>query len=111
MAIKPLALFVKHDGVSARASITCQYKCGNACSHEVPNTSGSEYFRIWVVNLLLTVVTLGLYLPFARARQLRYFHENTLIDGAPLAFHGDPWKMLRGYLIIGAALLGKKKRI
>ncbi|KDB52577.1 hypothetical protein X805_17970 [Sphaerotilus natans subsp. natans DSM 6575] len=67
--------------------------------------SGSEYFRIWVVNLLLTVMTLGLYLPFARARQLRYFHENTLIDGAPLAFHGDPWKMLRGYLIIGAALL------
>ena len=67
--------------------------------------SGSEYFRIWVVNLLLTVVTLGLYLPFARARQLRYFHENTLIDGAPLAFHGDPWKMLRGYLIVGAALL------
>ena len=45
MAIKPLALFVKHDGVSARASITCQYKCGNACSHEVPNTSGGEYFR------------------------------------------------------------------
>ena len=45
VAIKPLALFVKHDGVSARSSITCQYKCGNACSHEVPNTSGGEYFR------------------------------------------------------------------
>ncbi|QXW00525.1 MULTISPECIES: PhoX family protein [Rhodococcus] len=45
MAIKPLALFVKHDGVSSRASITCQYKCGNACSHEVPNTSEGAYFR------------------------------------------------------------------
>ncbi|NMM88290.1 phosphatase [Rhodococcus sp. SRB_17] len=45
MAIKPLALFVKHDGMSSRASITCQYKCGNACSHEVPNNSQGEYFR------------------------------------------------------------------
>ncbi|UFS94444.1 PhoX family protein [Nocardia huaxiensis] len=44
MSIKPLALFVKHDGASARSSVTCQYKCGNACFHEVPNTSKNEYF-------------------------------------------------------------------
>ncbi|MBJ8347661.1 PhoX family phosphatase [Antrihabitans sp. YC2-6] len=44
MALKPLALFVKHDGRSARASITCRYKCGDACSHPVPNTSSGEYF-------------------------------------------------------------------
>ncbi|MFN9451679.1 MAG: YjgN family protein [Rubrivivax sp.] len=62
--------------------------------------SGSEYFRIWVVNLLLIVVTLGFYLPFAKARRLRYFYANTLVDGQPLAFHGDPWKMFRGYLVM-----------
>ena len=28
--------------------------------------SGSEYFGIWIVNLLLMLVTLGLYWPFAR---------------------------------------------
>ena len=33
------------------------------------SASGSEYFRIWIVNLLLTIVTLGLYLPFAKARR------------------------------------------
>lgn len=44
MSLKPLALFVKHDGHSSRASMTCQYKCGNACFHEVPNTSKGEYF-------------------------------------------------------------------
>ena len=38
--------------------------------------SGSEYFRIWIVNLLLILVTLGLYLPFAKARRLRYFYGN-----------------------------------
>jgi uncharacterized membrane protein YjgN (DUF898 family) len=62
--------------------------------------SGSEYLRIWIVNLLLTVVTLGFYLPFAKARRLRYFYANTLIAGQPLAFHGDPWKLLRGYLVM-----------
>ncbi|MGY1948958.1 PhoX family protein [Nocardia asiatica] len=44
MNLTPLALFVQHDGQSSRASITCQYKCGNACFHEVPNTSNGEYF-------------------------------------------------------------------
>ncbi|MBF6237745.1 PhoX family phosphatase [Nocardia otitidiscaviarum] len=42
--MKPLALFVKHDGASARAAVTCRYKCGNACAHEVPNSSAGEYF-------------------------------------------------------------------
>src|ERR1700761_197457 len=67
--------------------------------------SGSEYFRIWVVNLLLTVVTIGLYYPFAKVRRLRYFHAATEIDGHALAFHGDPWKMLRGFLLV-AAMVG-----
>jgi uncharacterized membrane protein YjgN (DUF898 family) len=62
--------------------------------------SGSEYFRIWLVNLLLCIVTLGFYLPFARARRLAYFHANTRVGGEPLGFHGNPWKMLRGYLLM-----------
>jgi uncharacterized membrane protein YjgN (DUF898 family) len=62
--------------------------------------SGSEYFRIWIVNLLLILVTLSLYAPFAKARKLRYLQANTLVDGDALGFHGDPWKMLRGYLLI-----------
>jgi uncharacterized membrane protein YjgN (DUF898 family) len=66
--------------------------------------SGSEYFRIWIVNLLLTLVTLTLYYPWAKVRRLRYFYANTLIDGQPLDFHADPWKILRGYLLIGFML-------
>jgi uncharacterized membrane protein YjgN (DUF898 family) len=62
--------------------------------------SGSEYLRIWIVNLLLTVLTLGLYLPFAKARRLRYFYSNTLIDGQALSFHGKPWTMFRGYVLL-----------
>jgi uncharacterized membrane protein YjgN (DUF898 family) len=67
--------------------------------------SGSEYFRIWIVNLLLTLVTLSLYHPWAKVRRLRYFHGNTLVGGQPLDFHGDPKKMLRGYLLVGLMVL------
>jgi uncharacterized membrane protein YjgN (DUF898 family) len=63
--------------------------------------SGSEYFRIWIVNLLLLLLTLGIYYPWAKVRRLRYFHGNTLVDGAPLDFHGNPRKMLKGYLLVG----------
>lgn len=67
--------------------------------------SGSEYFRIWIVNLLLTVVTLTLYYPWAKVRRLRYFHGNTIVGGHALDFHGDPKKMLRGYLLVGVMVL------
>ncbi len=67
--------------------------------------SGSEYFRIWIVNLLLVLVTLGIYFPWAKVRRLRYFYGSTEVAGAPLDFHGDPKKMLRGYLLTGALVL------
>jgi len=67
--------------------------------------SGSEYFRIWVVNLLLTLVTLGLYLPFAKARRLSYFYANTQVDGQALAFHGNPWRMFRGFVLLALLML------
>jgi uncharacterized membrane protein YjgN (DUF898 family) len=67
--------------------------------------SGSEYFRIWIVNLLLTLVTLGLYLPWARVRKFQYFYRNTWVDGDALDFHGNPRRMLRGMLIAAAFLI------
>jgi uncharacterized membrane protein YjgN (DUF898 family) len=76
--------------------------------HALPITftgSGSEYFRIWSVNLLLTLVTLGLYYPWAKVRRLRYFYGNTQVGGHALDFHGDPKRMLRGFLLVGAMVL------
>lgn len=67
--------------------------------------SGSEYFRIWIVNLGLTLITLGLYYPWAKVRKLRYFHLNTQVAGHAFDFHGQPRRMLRGYLLM-ALLLG-----
>lgn len=67
--------------------------------------SGSEYFRIWIVNLLLTLLTLGLYYPWAKVRRLRYFHGNALVGEHPFGFHADPRKMLRGYLLVALLLV------
>lgn len=62
--------------------------------------SGSEYLRIWIVNLALTLVTLGLYLPFARARKLRYLYGCTEVDGHAMSFDGNPWVMFRGHVLV-----------
>ena len=67
--------------------------------------SGSEYLRIWSVNLLLILLSCGLYLPFAKIRRIRYFYANTLIDGEALAFHGDAWKMFRGFMLLAVLML------
>ncbi|HEX5354921.1 MAG TPA: YjgN family protein [Aquabacterium sp.] len=67
--------------------------------------SGSEYFRIWIVNLLLMLVTLGLYYPWAKVRKLQYFYGNTVVIGHPLAFHGNPKQMLRGFLLVSLLMV------
>lgn len=36
---------------------------------------GAEYFRIWVINLLLTLATLGIYSAWAKVRKARYFWQ------------------------------------
>jgi uncharacterized membrane protein YjgN (DUF898 family) len=61
--------------------------------------NGSEYFRIWIVNLLLNLVTLGLYSPWAKVRREKYFHRNTLLDGCGFDFHGRPLAILKGRIL------------
>ncbi|MGD7787300.1 PhoX family protein [Propionibacteriaceae bacterium Y1700] len=39
--LRLLPLFTGH---AKRSSMTCEYKCANACFHEVPNTSDNAYF-------------------------------------------------------------------
>lgn len=64
---------------------------------------GGEYFRIWIVNLLLTIVTLGIYSAWAKVRRLRYFYGNTRLDGMAFEYHGRPIALLKGRLIaVGA---------
>ena len=62
--------------------------------------SGSEYFRIWIVNLMLTIVTLGIYSAWAKVRKQKYFHRNTYLNNVPLDYHGKPIPILIGRVLM-----------
>ncbi|NKF22501.1 YjgN family protein [Solimonas marina] len=63
------------------------------------NGSGREYFGIWIVNLLLTLVTLGLYSPWAKVRRLQYFYRNTELAASTFDYHGRPLAIFWGRLL------------
>ena len=58
-----------------------------------------EYFGIWIVNLLLSILTLGIYSAWAKVRRKKYFYQHTLIDGAGFDYHASPIGILKGRLI------------
>lgn len=66
---------------------------------------GLEYFRIWIVNLCLTVATLGIYSAWAKVRNLCYFYGNTWLDEHSFDYLADPVKILKGRLIAVAFLV------
>lgn len=61
--------------------------------------SGGEYFRIWIVNLLLTIVTFGVFSAWAKVRRLKYFYRNTQLAGNPFNYHGKPLAILTGRIV------------
>lgn len=62
--------------------------------------TGSEYFRIWIVNLFLSILTLGIYSAWAKVRTLRYLYRNTQLDGHGFDYHGNPLSILKGRIIV-----------
>ena len=60
---------------------------------------GFEYFRIWIVNILLSVLTLGIYSAWAKVRNKQYFYGNTELDGASFTYDAQPIKILKGRMI------------
>jgi len=67
--------------------------------------NGNEFFTIWIVNILLTVVTLYIYSAWAKVRTKRYFYGNTVVDGSSLEYHAKPLQILVGRLV-AVVLLG-----
>lgn len=63
------------------------------------NGRGSEYFKIWIVNLALSLLTLGIYSAWAKVRRLQYFYRNTELDGSSFDYHGTPLAILKGRIV------------
>lgn len=64
-----------------------------------------EYFGIWIVNVLLTIVTVGIYSAWAKVRRLRYFYGNTHLAGSSFDYHARPGQILIGRIIVLVVLL------
>lgn len=58
-----------------------------------------EYFGIWIVNLLLSIITLGIYSAWAKVRRKKYFYQNTLVEGVGFDYHASPIAILKGRII------------
>lgn len=67
--------------------------------------TGREYFSIWIVNLFLTILTLGIYSAWAKVRRLQYFYRNTRLDGGSFEYHGTPNAILKGRMIAFGLLI------
>lgn len=59
-----------------------------------------EYFGIWIVNILLTMVTLGIYSAWAKVRRNRYFYGNTVIANRAFEYHATGKQIFIGRLIV-----------
>lgn len=82
------------------------------------NGSGGALFGILIVNFLLTVITLGFYYPWAKAKRLKYLYAETELDNSRFSFHGTGPEMFKGFIkaigvfiviygvLIGSAMTG-----
>ncbi|MBR0556917.1 DUF898 family protein [Ciceribacter sp. L1K23] len=67
--------------------------------------SASEYFGIWIVNILLTIVTFGIYSAWAKVRRNRYFYGNTFVDDHSFDYHARGLQIFIGRVIVLVILI------
>ena len=64
-----------------------------------------EFFGIWLSNLLLSILTLGIYSAWAKVRRRRFFLGHTLIGGHRFDYHADPKVILKGRAVVVSVLV------
>ncbi|MBI5098810.1 MAG: DUF898 domain-containing protein [Nitrospirae bacterium] len=67
--------------------------------------SANEYFKIWIVNTFLTIITLGIYAAWAKVRNRQYIYKNTLLDDQPFEYTANPVAILKGNLIVASGAI------
>ena len=93
---KPL---VEQEEGECRGDSGLQSSSGREFHQPVFLGSGSEFFRIWVVNMLFSLLTLGIWSAWATVRNRRYLYGNVEFAGNRLDFHGRPMAILRGRIL------------
>lgn len=62
--------------------------------------SATEYFKIYIVNLFLSIITLGIYSAWAKVRKNRYLYSNTYMEGTSFEYTANPINILKGRLLV-----------
>jgi len=62
--------------------------------------NGTEYAKIYFVNLALSILTLGIYSAWAKVRNKRYFYGNTILAQSSFEYHASPIQILKGRLLV-----------
>jgi uncharacterized membrane protein YjgN (DUF898 family) len=64
-----------------------------------------EYFRIWIVNTLLTLLTGGLFAAWAKVRKRRYLRGSTSLMGHRFDYRANPVRILFGNIVVAVMFL------
>ncbi|WP_367756045.1 YjgN family protein [Flavobacterium sp. WC2430] len=59
---------------------------------------GNDFFGIIIINWLLTICSLGIYYPWAKAKKLQFLYGQTTLNGDSFAFQGTGKEMFKGFL-------------
>lgn len=103
--VRPWAGGTSNPGSATNERVNVSTVAGESVGFEFTG-NWQEYFKIWVVNVLLTIATLGLYAAWAKVRKKRYLYSNTRLFGQAFEYLGDSKKILVGNLIVVGVFFG-----
>ncbi len=64
-----------------------------------------EWFGIWIVNLMLSIVTFGIYSAWAKVRTKKYFYNHTFVEGRNFDYHATGEQIFKARVIVIVALI------
>ncbi|HEX9686617.1 MAG TPA: YjgN family protein [Burkholderiales bacterium] len=94
MSSEVAALAARSGTVTGRGAATAE----RVIRPEFTGSAG-EYFRIWIVNLFFTLITLGIYSAWAKVRKKRYFYGSIRLDGDTFDYFASPKTILKGRIV------------
>ena len=90
------------NNIENRAEDSANHDVKLMATHPVEfkfNGKAGEFFKIWIVNILLSILTLGIYSAWAKVRTNRYFQASTEVDNHSFSYLATPLQILKGRII------------
>lgn len=66
---------------------------------------GGEFAVIFFKNLFLSILTLGLYYPWAKVERLKYHYQSTELDNSRFSFTGTGKEVFKGFIKVYAIFI------